>query len=218
MKTVLCGVFIAASFAAGAAAGYFLAREKLGREFDERLEREIDQAKKYYRKTAKVEEFSTPESTLETLRPELVAAAKALTQYNGHFDANNVEVPEVQTTRNIFETIKPDVEWELEVRNRTEEAPYVLTQTEFMEGELSYQQIALTYFEGDNVLVDERDDVIERDDADMLVGLNNLKKFGLQSGNDNVVYVRNHEKELDIEVHRDTRNYSEHVLGLPPPE
>jgi hypothetical protein len=202
--------------AVGAVGGYLFAKDHLGREFDERLEREIDQAKEFYRKTAKVEEFSSPERTLETLRPEFVAAAQALTQYSGRFDESKVEVPSVKTTRNIFESVKPDVEWELMVRNRTEEAPYVLTQAEYMEGELEFQQITLTYFEGDNVLVDERDDVVEGDDADMLMGLNNLQHFGLQSEDENVVYVRNHEKELDLQVNRDKRKYSEHVLGLTP--
>ncbi len=215
MKTSIVFCLLALTAAGSAAAGYLVAKEKLGREFDERLEREIDQAQEYYRKAAKVEEFASPESTLEALRPELVAANKALTQYQGRFDETKVDIPSVATTKNIFDSPKPDVEWELELRNRTEEAPYVLTAQEYMDGDLSYQQLEVTYFAGDNVLVDERDDVIEADDADMLVGLNNLKKFGLQSGDENVVYVRNHEKEVDVEINKDDRKYSVHVLGMP---
>lgn len=214
MNSLACGVLIVGASLAGAAAGYFFAREKLGREFDERLESELAAMEKHYRKAEKRGEFSSPESALEAIRPDLVPAAKALTKYQGRFDETKAEVTEVATTKNIFTSEKVDVDWELEKRNRTEEAPYVLTADEYMQGELTYQQVTLTYFAGDDVLVDERDDVVEGDDADMLVGLNNLKKFGLQSEDPNVVYVRNHVKEIDIEINQHGGKYSVVVLGL----
>lgn len=201
------------SLSAGVAVGYFVAQKRLGDAFDERLEQEIDQAKKFYRQVAKVEEFSTPQTALAAIRPELMVAAEALTTYQGRFDETKVEVP-VAVRKNIFTTPDPDVEWELLKRNRTEEAPYVLTQDEFMQGELEYAQVSLTYYAVDQVLSDDRDDVIEDTDADELIGLDNLKRFGLQTQDPDMVYVRNHVKELDIEIKRREDKFSEVVLGL----
>ncbi len=214
MKPLIFAGSLALVCAGGAVLGYFFAKEKLGREFDARLEEELKFMEYHYQKTEKVGEFSTAAGALASIRPELVPAAQALTNYQGKFDPTKVETPEVVTTKNIFATPKLDVDWELELRNRTEEAPYVLTMDEYMNGELEYQQITLTYFEGDAVLVDERDEVVE--ETDDLVGDNNLVKFGLQSNDPNVVYVRNHVKELDIEITRHTGRYAEVVLGLDP--
>jgi hypothetical protein len=222
MKSLTLTLSVLTALAAGAAGGYLFAREKLGREFDERLENELAAMEKHYRKVAKRGEFSTAEGALAAIRPELVDATAALskeagvalTKYQGHFDESKVDVP-IATSKNIFSKDHPDVDKELLKRDRTEEAPYVLEEQEYMDGELEYTQITLTYFQGDDVIVDERDEVVEGDEVDRLVGLDNLKRFGIWYDDPNVVYVRNHEKELDIEVNRHEGNYSEVVLGLP---
>lgn len=210
------GIFAAAlvlAAAGGAVGGYFFAHQKFGREFDERLESELAAMEKHYRKVEKRDEFSTPSAALAAIRPELVDAAKALTTYQGHFDETKITAPS-GLRKNIFGAPKLDVDWELLKRDRTEEAPYVLTQDEYMAGDLEYTQITLTYFAGDGVLVDERDDVIESSEADELVGDDNLRRFGLQSNDPNVVYVRNHVKELDIEITQHEGEYAKVVLGV----
>lgn len=214
MKPFLISVLCLGSAIAGSVVGYIVAERKLGAEFDARLERELDAMEKHYRKVEKRDEFSTPSAALAAIRPELVDAAQALTTYQGHFDETKIAAPAAGLRKNIFGTPKLDVDWELLKRDRTEEAPYVLTQDEYMAGELDYTQITLTYFAGDGVLVDERDDVIEGTEADELVGEDNLKRFGLQSNDPNVVYVRNHEKELDVEITQHEGEYAKVVLGV----
>lgn len=212
MKPLIFAASLALVAAGGAALGYIWAREQLGREFDTRLEQEIAAAKKHYRQAAKVEEFATPSSTLATLRPEVMDAAKAvMVNYSAAFDSSRVDPP-IKTTKNIFSSQTIDVSLENEKRKRTEEAPYVLTKDEYMEGDLNYQQITLTYFEGDKTLVDEQDDMVEDSEVDALVGLNNLNRFGAWSEDDNIVYIRNHVKEFDIEVSRHGGKFS--VIGL----
>lgn len=222
MNPIALAMSLLAATAAGAATGYYFAKKKLGDEFDARLERELAAVEKHYRKVEKRGEFATAESALAAIRPDLVdattalskEAGAALTKYQGHFDETKVEVP-IAKSKNIFTKENPDVDKELLKRDRTEEAPYVLEEQEYMDGELEYTQITLTYFAGDDVLVDERDEVVEGDEVDRLVGLDNLKRFGVWYDDPNVVYVRNHEKEMDIEVNRHEGNYSEVVLGLP---
>jgi len=213
MKTSIVVLTAVIAAAGGVVAGFLFAQKKLGREFDERLESELAAMEKHYRKVEKRGEFSTPDAALAAIRPELVAAAEAMTRYQGHFDETRMEPP-IRVNKNVFSKPIVDVDWELLKRDRTEEAPYVITQAEYMEGDRQYPQITLTYFAGDEVLIDERDDVIETSDADELVGLDNLKRFGLQSNDPNVVYVRNHVKELDVEVNQHEGLYAEVVLGV----
>lgn len=223
------------TFGLGIAAGYFVAKKRLTQAFDARIQKEIEYTKEFYKRLNKREEFETPEKAAQVLLPTadtIVApddnefsaaaiAADAVKSYQGRPGVSKEELGEVESVniegiiqKNVFTKVNvkmADLDWDVEVRNRTEEAPYVLKQMEFMDGELDYQQVTLTYYAGDGVLVDERDDVIE--EPDELVGLYNLKRFGHWSGDDRVVYVRNCVKELDIEILLHDGKYSEIVAG-----
>lgn len=125
---------------------------------------------------------------------------------------------EFEIVRNVFEEAKSrtslgiDFDYEAEVRARTEEAPYVISQEEFMEGEPGYNQVSHTYFAGDGVLVDEKEQPIN--ESDMTVGDDNLVRFGHRSNDNNIVYVRNDALELDFEILRSEGKYAEEVLGF----
>jgi hypothetical protein len=81
-----------------------------------------------------------------------------------------------------------------------------------MESEPGYQQVTITFFEGDDVLSDERDQVIE--DIEETVGVENLKQFGHGSKDPKIVYIRNDRLELDFEVVQSQNKYVEEVLGF----
>ena len=99
---------------------------------------------------------------------------------------------------------------------RQDDVPYVIHKDEYFNNERDYEQITLTYFEGDDVLSDSNDTPI--DDQDAMVCLGNLGKFGHGSGDPNVVYVRNVELELEIEIVHSDGLYSEEVHGIPDDE
>jgi len=121
-----------------------------------------------------------------------------------------------EATTSIFDSLEPDTYFVLEEEIRKREAdprkPFVLSKAEFDEEE-DRSQITLTYWESDNVLVDESDDMVE--DADGLVGTVNLSRFGHGSGDKNVVYVRNPRLSVDFEILRSNGDYKQDVLGLP---
>src|SRR5690606_9493676 len=119
---------------------------------------------------------------------------------------NPIEVPEDDEpagdpTHN-FESSDPETYWnwdeELERRENEPDKPYVITLEEYMAGEKNYTQTALTYFDGDDVLADERDSIIE--DIEATVGRENMLRFGHASNDRNLVYIRNDRIELDFEV------------------
>lgn len=88
---------------------------------------------------------------------------------------------------------------------------HIITEDEYIQGECDYNQATLTWYEGDQVLADQDDTVIEN--VDPIVGQKNLL-FGLNSADENVVYIRNEPLEYDYEVIRSTGSYATVVLGL----
>lgn len=80
--------------------------------------------------------------------------------------------------------------------------PYVISPEEF--GDLpDYDVITLTYYEGDCILADELDDVI--DDVDTIVGFDAFNHFG--DYEDDSVHIRNDALKCDYEILLDIRSY-----------
>ena len=101
---------------------------------------------------------------------------------------------------------------EAEESSRHAESPYVISHDEFMENSFEHQQNSLTYYRGDDTLVDERDQPI--DEVEAVVGMENLRLFGHGSRDSNIVYIRNERIELDFEVTQNRGKYGEEVLGF----
>jgi hypothetical protein len=95
-----------------------------------------------------------------------------------------------------------------ELQQRSEDHPYIIHYDEYMDDELNFAQSTLTYFAGDNILVDDRDAPIYN--HDQLVG---HLIFGHGSGDPNVVYVRNHKIKCEWEIVLDDSRYEDTVGG-----
>ena len=123
-----------------------------------------------------------------------------------------IEVTE--TTSNIFVDGRniEEFDYAAEVDKRDPEYPYVITHDEFMENENGWQQNTLTYFNGDDVLIDDKD--IPVPDIEDIVGSENLTKFGYGSRDRNVVYVRNERLEADYEITLSMGEYAKEVAGF----
>lgn len=100
------------------------------------------------------------------------------------------------------------------VHNFTEQAtlsfvkdtpPFVIPQQKYAwdeeEGD-EYEKITLTYYPRDRILLDDEEDVI--DDVNKYVGWKNLNRFGDESGDADVVFIRNRWLKTDFEVVRET--------------
>jgi hypothetical protein len=214
--SIVVGTTAIVSLAAGSAAGYFIALKILDKKYQDQLQQEVESTKKFYAKLYKKDEFQTPESTIKEIAPGAAEAAAALINYQGL--GKSFEVVDQRTEfveevlSNIFSDKTTEEISEKEKRNRTEEAPYILTKDEFMENDSEYTQSTVTYFGGDKVLIDSREDMIE--EIDMTVGLGNLERFGHGSGDPNVLYVRNDRLELEFEILLSRGKYSKEVAGL----
>lgn len=101
---------------------------------------------------------------------------------------------------------------QIEDKPRDPTVPYVISKDEFFDDSADYVKLNLTYYDGDDTLVDEKDSPI--DTVDALVGTDSLHKFGHLSGDKNIVYVRNERFEQDYEIVFDPRDYTDVVLGI----
>lgn len=240
-------IFGVTGLAVGAGLGvvaYKILKKRLEKQYEERLDREIDEMRNFYRRRNKSGDFATPQTTAEKLLAE--EATEARDAYEGKDEPPKPVVPtsgppestqvrydkvvtnpqaqqlvkdkvvrvEETTTRNIFVDGKPlvDDDWDAEAEeaNRTPEVPYIISFEEFQENSFEHEQTSMTYYEGDDVLADEKDEMIP--EIESFVGHDNLR-FGHGSRDPNVVYIRNERTESDYEVQRSTGKFSEEVLG-----
>lgn len=77
--------------------------------------------------------------------------------------------------------------------------PFVISREDYAfddEGQ-SYAKITVTYYPHDRVLLDDDDEPM---DIARIIGYKNLNRFGDESEDPNVVFIRNHRMETDFEV------------------
>jgi hypothetical protein len=104
------------------------------------------------------------------------------------------------------------------VFKRDPNGPYVISIDMFMEeyDDSPYQKVELTWFDGDEILVDSRNQIVPNV-AD-LIGTNNLNRWGDGTTDPSMVYIRNERQGIDIELTRDDQTYSRAILGIPSDE
>jgi hypothetical protein len=144
----------------------------------------------------KARELGYTETVIESERPPGAPVTK-----------ESVEPPQ----QNIFEAQPKDV-WDFskEIASRDGKSLYIIHYDE--RGESGNEEVTLTYYAGDDVLCDAQDKVVE--DVDKVVGEENLDKFGHGSNDPVIVYVRNENLSIDIEVVKSEQTYAEEVHGF----
>jgi hypothetical protein len=212
-SVVLLGVSVGTG-AVGFFVGYKVAERRLSDQFDERLEKETKGMREFY--TAAKKPYATPQEAVADLiiekGNEALAADKTayhkIVQTEGYTSSDG---DKAETVVDFGE--QPVVVANIFSKNeRDPEIPYVISQEEFMQNERDWEQITLTYYDKDNVLTDNREDVIE--DPERVLGPEAIKNFGLQSSDPNVVHICNEKLGLMFEVVRHQGSYAQEVLGL----
>lgn len=214
-RLVLVGIGTGLIF--GAAGGAFFMERRLRTKYERMAEEEIDAMRDHFRARLVAKEVKPELSDLgkkvedlgyrppaETPGPAVIEAEVA--------DPTAVE-PEDFETRNVFDGHPDDIPWdaELELQNRSRnEGPYVIHVDE--RHERNYTESTLTYYAGDDVLCDEKDRIIE--DQEQVVGVENLDRFGHGSNDANIVYIRNDDLAIEVEVIKSERTYAEDVHGM----
>ena len=202
---------------ASGTAGWQWAKKRLEPKYADLAEKEIAEARHAYARLHKNGDFATPEAAAAQIRPEILEAADALQSYQGGPDEEpdepvvevNVEVKNVFTENQAQEDVWDQSE---EEASREIGKPYIISYDEFTNSEDDYQQDTLTYYSGDQVLVDATDDPIPL--PDNIIGKDTVSRFGHGSKDARTVYVRNDRLRIDFEIVKSEGTYSHEVLGL----
>lgn len=135
-------------------------------------------------------------------------------------EEESLQEPDEPEVRNIFRErqeaqdswIEPDWNYHEELRRRSPDSPYVIHYDE--RHEMEYQDVTLTYYEVDDVLCNERDEIIDPDGRDDMIGKDTLQRFGHGSKDADIVFVRNDKLEIMFEICRSPNSFAEEVHGL----
>jgi hypothetical protein len=216
--------------ACGCVAGYFWAKRRLETKYqtlaDEEINAERDRLNfRYYERVkaelGRIERGEATKKPLDEVVKELGYRedGKPVAYDQVKQEPTMAEEPPQAEVKSIFETpqpapeeVEPDWDYAAEVRQRRSDVPFIIHRDEWNNEEAGYDQTSLTYFEEDDTLADQQDKVI--DDPDKVIGLGNMLKWGHGSGDPNVLYIRNDELTLDMEVTRSMGSYASEVHGI----
>lgn len=125
-----------------------------------------------------------------------------------------ITVNEAVIQANIFAHAEVADDWDYddEVKRRNPLQPYVIHRDEFFAEQMgveNYIQSQLTFYEGDEVLIDE--DSKPMYNHEMIIG---PLQWGHGSDDPNVFYARNMARQMEYEIIRDPGHYRVEVLGL----
>lgn len=223
---IAIGVTAVVSLAAGAAGGYFFARHKFEEQlgifaeeldemqasFDEKIEA-FEDVRRHIRNP---NQFESPEAAWAAFHEAEVVGKAAVEETEAGISIVVDDPEAIATIKSVFaggEDELDDETVEAEIAARSDQKPYILSAEEFLTNESEYEQITLTYFEGDKVLVDDQESPVPN--PEKLVGTSNLRRFGWRSRDRNVVYVRNSHLKLEFEILRSEGKYMKEVHGIP---
>lgn len=233
------GFAVAAASVVSAAAGYYVAHERLKGEYERLMQEETEGLRLYF---ASVQDKPEPEELTEKYEDEIdetdIARAgvellktyeEKTTDYRSHYtldkeleDDTEEElqekpdpVQELNALNRIFEeegmngTVF-DMEAELQIRDSN--GPYIISFEEWLADDLNHDQITVTYYSEDDVLVDDREQPIQ--DIEGNVGSRWASNFGYGSKDPKIVYVRNEVRGLDYEIQLKDGSYADAILGI----
>lgn len=204
------------SLTIGAASGYYYAVKKLNDEYNAKMEDEIARTKKHYQRVYDKEDLETT-----AFKAGIGEAAEALKEYQGGTDTGTiftddgpvpVEVVEAGEEKNIFDD---GDELRVDKENRDPDKPYVIDIGEYLDTPDKFEQLELTYYAGDAILGDDKDEPIPDFNVDPLIGRANLMLFGASDPEQpHVVLVRNEKMKMDFEITHSDGKFAHEVAGL----
>lgn len=225
--------------ALGGGAGYFAAVKKLDALYNEKMEEEISRTKDFYKRVYEKEDIQTT-----AFKAGVGEAADALREYQGKTIAVDtgtmfVDVPVKSEGLTINEVLGQDIAnaveamhefgnepveknvfdepnlFEIDKESRDPEKPYIIDITEYLDTPDGFEQLDLTYYAGDSILGDDKDEPIPDYNVDILVGRANLMLFGASDPEQpHVLLVRNEKIKTDFEITHSDGKFAHEVAGL----
>lgn len=215
----------------GAAIAYKVAYSRANTKYSKIAEDDITSIREHYHERSRALEEKAPKRSLVEIIEEQgysktpdeaaseegppMAVQPPEPTMSVYSDEERAAYTEDAKNRNIFEDAEITHEWNIqnELRKRSPDVPYVIHYDEVAEME-GYSQMTLTYYTYDNVLANERDEVMDPDERTNLIGEDALERFGHGSKDASIVFIRNDRLELVMEIVKSPNSYSEVVHGF----
>jgi hypothetical protein len=225
-RLILAGVGV--GVLVGSVIGGFIQDKRLRTRYEQLAESEIDQMREHFRALHVAREEKPPLEELKGVAEDAGYSSriedytKANEVISEAFLEKDEEHPDTEMepeTRNIFEDrvaapIEEGWDYATELAKRIDDRiakrAYVIHEDERQE--LDYSETEFTYYEGDDVMCDSDDRIIEK--PELIIGDDFREQFGHGSGDPNAVYIRNDQLAADIEVTSTPGMYSVEVQGL----
>lgn len=217
--------FLSGGLLLGVNIGWFAAKKYFEVKYQKLADAEIEEMRESFAVRTQQVKDSFDKAKANWQKPDLAdvvdelgyspAEKKAISEVEAEVEAENTAQEE---SVNVFETTLDDSwDWDVEKAKRAkldDGVPFIIHKDEFFEGDEERDMTTLTYYAGDDVLCDERDEVIEP--RDHIIGGWHLALFGTGhgSGDPNVLYIRNPRTFCDFEVILSDAKYSEDALGF----
>lgn len=181
-------------FAAGALIGSLATYALVKNKFEKQAQEEIDSVKEVFSRRVKDEADKQVKEEVVKIRNEYNEYNSLTYNYKSH---DNEKILDEKYENQDVDCDEPE---------EPIDRPYVIAPEEA--GMVSgYDIITLTHYEGDNILADDCDELVE--DIDNVVGEDYVKHFGEYE--DDAVYIRNDRLKADYEILKDTRYYEDVV-------
>ncbi len=218
------GLAFLGGVALGAGGGYYFTVKRLNDQYNEKMEEEIQRTKDHYKRVYKVDEYATPQDAAEALGVEAAEALSSgaeqdvedvtelVKNYGAAFEnqAAAEDTGTIFVEQNIFEDTPAMV---IDKENRDPSKPYVIDIVEYMDNPNEYEQLELTYYAGDSILGDDKDEPVR--EIGLTVGEDNLAMFGISDPDQpHIVLIRNERLKTDFQVTHSDGKFAHEVLGF----
>jgi len=188
------------------ASTYFIMKKRYDDLFDLAVANEVENTEKFL-SSISTKQYASPmdaaQSIIMTEVTEIIEEEEYVTD-----DENG---DRIEIVENVWtDALDYEIDEDAEEAKRKRGKPFIIKHDEFFHSD--NQMVTLTWFEGDEVLADEKDEHIP--DIERVIGEDNLLRFGYGSGDPNILYIRNEKMEIDFEIVKNDGKYTEQVLGF----
>jgi len=195
----------------GAVCGWLLTRRSL----EKRIAKEVAGVKSYYSDKAAARatsdgDYPVPPGPKPALG-DLVPGAVHVIREGRPVSYGPVLGDEVPDEGADIDDEEGDIESPTVLRDTT--VPYVIMAEEYTDENREFSKVALTWYTEDSVLADERDSPLR----DISIAGDFQDKFGEESGDADIVFMRNEQLTLDMEITRKEGSFRQIVLGYGKP-
>lgn len=215
---------IASGFLAGAALGYFATKRLVESKTEEYINDEMEKVRKDYAryyagedpaKQALKEKYEAERGEVKIRPTEAsIALAKVVKAEAEEILEEMKYVRPAEPVEDVVSVFDVHQEWQdlLASQDREEARAFLIDVEEFMTDDPTLEEICVTYFEGDGVMTEAKDDGIV--DIETTVTQELLEHFGVNRRDKETLHIVNLDLGTKFEVSRDNRTYTKAVLGI----